>query len=93
MEQSWTARPTCNGILYYYGDFSVALCFAPTVKTEQREIEKKGYHKMRENSEQREQSCFLYSLQEALGSKCTLLNKEIEKKLFPSSATSECLTL
>lgn len=37
MENSWTARPTCDRVLYYYGDFSGALCFAPTVKTEQRE--------------------------------------------------------
>lgn len=38
-EGSWwrTARPTCDRVLYYYGDFSGALCFAPTVKTEQRE--------------------------------------------------------
>lgn len=58
MEHSWTARPTCDRVLYYYGDFSVALCFAPTVKTEQREIEKEKYHKLRENSQQREQSCY-----------------------------------
>lgn len=82
MEHSWTARPTCDRILYNYGDFSVALCFAPTVKTEQREIEKEGYHKLRENSEQREQSCYFFKHWEASGSKCALFKKELEISCF-----------
>lgn len=82
MEHSWTARPTCDRILYYYGDFSVALCIAPTVKTEQREIEREGYHKLRENSEQREQSCYFFKHWEASGSKCAVFQKELEISCF-----------
>lgn len=82
MEHSWTAQPTCDRILYYYGDFSVALCFAPTVKTEQKEIEKQGYHKLRENSEQKEQSCYFFKHWDASGSKCALFQKELEISCF-----------
>lgn len=37
MEHSGTALPTCYRIFYYYGDFSVTLSFAKTLKRESRE--------------------------------------------------------
>lgn len=56
MEHSGTAPPTCYRIFYYYGDFSMALSFAQTVKREHREIEQKeDYHKLKRGiSERRE---------------------------------------
>lgn len=40
MEHSGTALPTCYRILYYYGDFSVALAFVQTVRERvEKEIE------------------------------------------------------
>lgn len=36
MEHSRTALPTCYRILYYYGDFPVALGFTQTVREQRK---------------------------------------------------------
>lgn len=93
MENSWTARPTCDRVLYYYGDFSGALCFAPTVKTEQRE-NTEGKLSHAEGKQWAESRVIFQRLRSfRLLQQCTKCKKKIKNKLFPSSAGSESFTL
>lgn len=61
----------------------MAVCFAPAVKTEQREIEKEGYHKLREGKQRAQRSELLFSNTDKPQS-ASLFQKELEISRFHS---------
>lgn len=91
MQHSWTARPTCDRILYYYGDFSVALCFAPTVKNR---AERKYRRKVITRWGTTVSREMFFKGWEASGSKCALCKKTIRNKQNPLQEVkvSHCIT-
>lgn len=71
MEHSRTALPTCYRILYYYGDFPVALGFAQTVR-ESGERERAG-----RGREQREQRSYFESPHLSEGKRLSTKQRDI----------------
>lgn len=79
MEHSGTALPTCDRILYYYGDFSVALAFVQTVRErgERNRVEAALFQGSTGNSKQKELRRYFRSPLKVIKGKALSLRKRV----------------